>query len=131
MTKNKKKNPKQQPTEIEMADNKDIMVITGIKMKYLSLKENEYGHNHFFNVLGITPSQQLIELRKSLKMPIWDYNDKFYLQINDIQIRELPGEHVFQKDVPYIMDLTFSKYDLEKKGEQITGYSISEINKIH
>ena len=64
MTRNKKKSPKQQPTEIPMANN-DIMVITGIKMKYISLKENEYGHNHFFNVLDITPLQQLIELRKS------------------------------------------------------------------
>ena len=27
------------------------------------------------------------------------------------------------------MDLTFSKYDFEKNGEQITGYSICEINK--
>ena len=43
--------------------------------------------------------------------------------------RELPGEHVFQKDVPYIMGLTFSKYDFQKNGEQITGYSISQINK--
>ena len=67
MTK-KKKSPKQ-PTESPMANN-DIMVITGIKMKYLSLKENEYGNNHFFNVLDITPLQQLIELRKSLKMSI-------------------------------------------------------------
>ena len=77
MTK-KKKSPKQQPTEIEMADNKDIMVITGIKMKYLSLKENAYGHSHFFSVLDITPLQDLIGLRKSLKMPLWDYNDTFY-----------------------------------------------------
>ena len=130
MTKNKKKSPTQQPTEIPMANN-DSMVITGIKMKYLSLKENEYGHNHFFNVLDITPLQQLIELRKSLKMPIWDYNDKFYLKINDIKIKELPNEHTFQKDVPYIMDITFRKYDFEKNGEQITGYSISEINKIY
>ena len=67
MTRNKKKSPKQQPTEeIQMANN-DIMAITGIKMKYLSLKGNEYGHNHFFNVLDITPLQQLIELRKSFK----------------------------------------------------------------
>ena len=102
---NKKKSPKQQPTEeIQMAGNKDIMIITGIKMKYLSLKENEYDHNHFFNVLDIIPLQDLIELKKSLKMPIWDYNDKFFLKINDIKIRELPGERVFQKDVPYIMD---------------------------
>ena len=131
MARNKKKSPKQQPTEeIQMASN-DIMAITGIKMKYLSLKENEYGHNHFFNVLGITPLQQLIELRKTLKMPIWDYNDKFYLKINDIKIKELPNEHTFQIDVPYIMDITFKKYDFEKKGEQIIGYSISEINKIY
>ena len=27
------------------------------------------------------------------------------------------------------MDLTFSKYDFEKKGEQITGYSVYEIYK--
>ena len=129
MTK-KKQTPKQQPTEIEMADN-NVMVITGIKMKYLSLKENEYGNNHFFNVLDITPLQQLIELRKSLKMPIWDYNDKIYLKINDIKIKELPGDTSFQKDVPYIMDITFRKYDFQKNGEQITGWSISEINKIY
>ena len=48
MTNKKKKSPKQQPTEIQMASNPDIMVITGIKMKYLSLKENEYGPNRFF-----------------------------------------------------------------------------------
>ena len=130
MTRNKK-NTKQQPTEIPMADNKDVMVITGIKMKYLSLKENEYGHNHFFNVLDITPLQNLIELRKTLKMPILDYNDKFYLKINDVKIKELPNEHTFQKDVPYIFDITFKKYDFEKKGEQIIGYSISEINTIY
>ena len=127
MTK-KKQTPKQQTTETPMA-NTDVMAITGIKMKYLSLKENEYGHNHFFNVLDITPLQQLIELRKSLKMHIWDYNDKFYLKINDLEIKELPGGPSFQKDVPYIMDVTFRKYDFEKNGEQITGYSISEISK--
>ena len=128
MARNKKKSPKQQPTEIPMKE-KDIMVITGIKMKYLSLKENEYGSNHFFNVLDITPLQNLIELRKTLKMPIWDYNDKSYLKVNAVKFKELPVETSFKKDVPYIMDLTFSKYDVEKNGEQITGYSICEINK--
>ena len=78
MTKIKKKSPTQQPTEdIQMAG-KD-MIIIGVKVKYLSLKENEHGHNHFFNVMDITPLQDLIESRKSLKMPLWDYNDKFYL----------------------------------------------------
>ena len=46
-------------------------------------------------------------------------------------MRKLPGKVEFKKGVPYIMDLTFSKYDFEKNGEQITGYSISEINKIY
>ena len=79
MTK-KKKSPKQQPTEdIPTADNKDIMIITCAKVNYLSLKENEHGHNHFFNVIDITPLQDLVELRKSLKMPLWDYNDKDFL----------------------------------------------------
>ena len=131
MTK-KKKSPKQQPTEdIPMADNKDIMVITGTKMKHVSLKENEYGHNNFFNVLDITPLQDLIELRTSLKMQVWDYNVKFHLKTNDVKIRESPCEIEFNKDVPYIMDFTFSKYDFEKKGEQITGCSISEMIKIY
>ena len=132
MTKKKKSPKQQQPSEeTQMADSKDIMAITGIKMKHLSLKENEYGPNHFFNVLDITPLQHLIELRTSLNIPIWDYNDNFYLETNDVKFRELPNEHVFKKDVPYIMDLTFSKYDFQKNGEQITGYSISEIIKKH
>ena len=48
MTK-KKQSPtqQQQPTEdIPMADNKDGMIITGVKVKYLSLQENGHGHNH-------------------------------------------------------------------------------------
>ena len=126
-----KKSPKQQqqPTEyLPVAGNKDIMVITGIKMKYLSPKGNEYGLNHFFHVLDITPLQDLIELMESLKMHIWDYNDKLHVKTNDVTIRELPGEIELKKDVPYIMDLTFSNYDFEKKGGHITGYSISESN---
>ena len=136
--KKKKKSPtqqqqqQQQPTEeTQMADNKDIMIITGVKVKHLPLKENEYDHNHFFNVLDITPLQDLIELRNSLKMLIWDCNDKLYLEVYDLRIRELPGKIEFKKDVPYIMDLTFSKYDFEKKGEQITGYSILKLTNIY
>ena len=51
----------------------------------------------------------------------------YILKANDLKIRELPGKIGCWKDVPYIMDLTFSKYDFEKNGEQITGYSISGI----
>ena len=53
------------------------------------------------------------------------------LEIKAVQVKELPVETCFQKDVPYIMDLSFSKYDFQKNGEQITGYSISEIKCIN
>ena len=67
MTNKKKKSPKQQPTEeIQMA-NPDIKVITGIKLKYLSVKENEYGSNHFFAVLDETVLNELIELEDMKK----------------------------------------------------------------
>ena len=86
MTKKKKSSPKQQPSEdIPTADNKDIMVITGMKMKYIPL-----------NVLDTTLLHCLIELRKSLKMLIWDSNGNYYLKINDLNIRELPGEIEFK-----------------------------------
>ena len=35
----------------------------------------------------------------------------------------------FNKYMPYIMDLTFSKYDFKKYGERIAGYTISTITK--
>ena len=59
----KKKKSTQQPPEIQMANNTDIKVITGTKLKYLSERVSEYGTNHFFQLLGITPLQELIELK--------------------------------------------------------------------
>ena len=50
----KKKSPKQPPEEIQMA-NPGIKVITGIKLKYLSERQNGYGCNHMFQVLGEPP----------------------------------------------------------------------------
>ena len=61
MTK-KKKSPKQPSEEIQMASNPDIKVITGIELKYLSEKQNEYCTNHFFAVLDESPLKELIEL---------------------------------------------------------------------
>ena len=59
----KKKSPKQQPSEeIQMASNPDIKIITGIKLKYLSGKINEFGSNHFFAVLDESPLKELIEV---------------------------------------------------------------------
>ena len=65
MTK-KKKSPKQQP-DIQMASNPDIKVITGIKLKYLSEKQNDYGYNHMFQVLDESPLKELIELEEDMK----------------------------------------------------------------
>ena len=67
------------------------MEITGIKLKYLSEKKNDYGTNHFFELLDEKPLNDLIELTekdKDLKIPVWKYNDKYYLKFNDKIIYE-------------------------------------------
>ena len=62
MLKAKKKKSTQQPPEIQVASNTDIKIITGIKLKYLSEKINEYGTNHMFQVLDETPLKELTGL---------------------------------------------------------------------
>ena len=109
-----------------MASNTDIKIITGIKPKYLSEKINEYGTNHMFQVLDETPLKELIELG-NMNMPIWEYDGNCYLEINAVTLKEVQVEHVSNEYHTYIMDLSFSKYDFQKNGEQITGYSIPEI----
>ena len=122
------------------------MDITGIKLKYLSEKKNEYGTNHFFELLDEKPLKELIKLQEKdneLKIPVWEYNEKYYLKFNDKRLYEYSVNKynedekngielvVFKKDIPYIMDLTFKEYNFEKKGETIKGYTISQINKIY
>ena len=124
----KKKKSTQQPPEIQMASNTEIKIIMGTKLKYLSEKINEYGTNHMFRVLDKTPLQELTEL-KDLENPIWEYNGKYYLKMNAVKLKEVKVENAFKKDHPYTMDLSLSTYDFQKGGEQITGYSISEIKK--
>ena len=51
------------------------------------------------------------------------------MKINAVKIKEAQVENWFKKDVPYIMDLSFSKYDFQQNDEQITGYPISELIK--
>ena len=63
----KKKSPKQAP-EIPMVSNPDIKVITGIKVKYLSGKQNDYGTNHMFQVLDESLLKELIELEDMKKV---------------------------------------------------------------
>ena len=122
------------------------MDITGIKLKYLSEKKNEYGTNHFFELLDENPLKELIKIHekdKELKIPVWEYNEKYYLKFNDKRLDEYSvnkynedqtngiEQIIFKKDIPYIMDLTFKEYNFQKKGERIKGYRISEINKIY
>ena len=45
-----------------MYNNKEVKVVREIKLKKLSERENEYGTNHFFQVLDETPLKELIEL---------------------------------------------------------------------
>ena len=40
-------------------------------------------------------------------------------------------EITFNKDMSYIMGLTFSKYDFDKSEEWVTGYTVSTIIKIY
>ena len=63
----KKKSTKQPPEEIQMVSNTDIKIITGIKLKHLSEKINEYGTNHMFQVLDESTLQKLIELEDMKK----------------------------------------------------------------
>jgi len=123
------RNKKHQQNKENMPNNKDkeIKQIKELKVKYLSLKKNDYGDNHMFAIIDEAPLKELIELT-DMKMPIWVYNEKYYLKIKAEKVKETSLE--LQKDVPYIMDLTFSKYDFQKGGEQIKGYTISELNKI-
>ena len=50
------------------------IAITGIKLKYLSEKQNQYGTNHFFELLDEKPLQELIELGKDMRIPVWEYD---------------------------------------------------------
>ena len=122
------------------------MEITGIKLKYLSEKKNEYGTNHFFELFDEKPLKELIEIKekdKDMIIPIWEYNEKYYLKFNDKRLDEYSvnkynedqtngiEQIIFKKDNPYIMDLIFKEYNFKKKNETIKGYTISEINKIY
>ena len=81
------------------------------------------------------PLREIIELGKDIEIPIWEYSGKFYLKFNAKKVYEYSiglmsgsdGSEVTQlilkKPVPYIMDFTFTKYDLEKNQEHIKVYT--------
>ena len=72
-----------------------------------------------------------------MKKPIWEYNNTFYLKINAVKVMLICYGKMrcrlklaSKKDIPYIMDLSFTKYDFQKNGEQITGHSILKLLKV-
>ena len=95
MTK-KKQSPTQPSEEIQVA-NPDIKIITGIRVKYLSEKQNGYGCNHMFQVLDESPLKELVQLEEDMKKNIWGYNGKYYLGINAVKVKELPVEAFLKK----------------------------------
>lgn len=123
------------------------ILITGIKLKYLSKKQNAYGENHMFQVLDEKQMNDITKLaEENMKIPVWKYEDKCYLKINEKKVFQyvmdktnddqnnyipLLQQIQFEKDTPYIIDLTFYRYEFEKDKETIKGYTISEINKIY
>ena len=46
----------------------DNMDITGIKLKYLSEKKNDYGTNHLFELLDVKPLKDLVESKEKKKI---------------------------------------------------------------
>ena len=139
MPKNKSDN---RAVEIKMGDELHMqtnIIISVIKSKLLSTKGNDDGTNQLFQVLGEKQLGNIFNLaEESLNMPVWKYNDKCYLKNKDKQITDYAvdksktegGIEVinFTKDMPYILDLTFYRYELEKSNEVNKGYTIFEIN---
>ena len=55
------------------------ILITGIKLKYLSKKQNAYGENHMFQVLDEKQMNDIFKLaEENFKNPLWKYNCKCY-----------------------------------------------------
>ena len=79
--------------------------------------------------------QYIVKLAEdNLKIPAWKYNDKCYLKDNEQKVTDYAvdksktdgGIEVvsFTKYMPYILDLTFYRYEFEKSKEVINGYTI-------
>ena len=74
--------------------------------------------------------QELIEL-EDMKKTTWEYNGKYYLKINAVKVKKLPVETCFQKDVPFYMDLSFSKYGFQKMESRLQVIAFLKLIKIH
>ena len=74
-------------------------------------------------------------------IPIWEYNEKYYLKFNDKRLDEYSvnkynqdqtnglEQIIFKKDIPYIMDVTFKEYNFEKKVKQLKDIQFQKLIK--
>ena len=65
----------------------EVKQIKESKLKYLSEKQNEFGTNHFYQVLNESFLNELNELEKTMKILISEYNKKLHLEINVVKVR--------------------------------------------
>ena len=76
--------------EIKMGDKLDIqtyMIMSGIKLKMLYAKNNDYGTNQLSQILDENQLEHICKLaEESLKMPVWKCNEKCYITINDTKL---------------------------------------------
>ena len=49
-----------------------------------------------------------------MKKPVWEYNGKYYLEINGVKVKEAKVENASKKEYPYIMELSFSNMIFRK-----------------
>ena len=107
--------------KIILATMEEEQVIQGLKLKYLKEKENNYGSNHFFEILDVEPLAELMKLKdEDMMLPFWEYNERFYLKINDHKIGEFQRKKL-KENVLYITDLTFKPYDFQKDDKRLVG----------
>ena len=106
-------------------------IFKGLKLKYLREKENNYGSNQLFELLNSEVLSELMSLKDDdIMLPFWEYEEKWYLKINDHKINEHQRKKL-QENMLYIMDLTFKPYDFQKDDKRVVGVSINKINKIY
>ena len=76
----------------------DTKQVQGIKLMYLSEKDNDYGFNHLFEVLDVEPLRYIFALNDDdMNLPFWSYSEKYYLKINDKKLIDYHGNKPLKK----------------------------------
>ena len=64
-------------------------------------------------------------------MHIWGYNDKFFLKVNDLKIRDLPGKNEFRKDVSLLWIKPFQNMALKRMVSRLLVIVFLKLMKIY